>query len=69
MISGDGIDTSESPQIGGPGVEATLMWYGPDLLDNPTAKDAVAELKAKDVDPEGRNRLIRRRWREPRIRT
>jgi hypothetical protein len=36
MISGDGIDTGESPQIGDPGVEATLMWYGPDLLDNPT---------------------------------
>ena len=62
------------------------MWYGPDLLDNPTAKDAVAEFKAKDVDPEartlysypavqimkqaaeGRDRLIRRKWREPRIR-
>jgi hypothetical protein len=54
MISGDGIDTGESPQIGDPGVEATLMWYGPDLLDNPTAKDAVAEFKAKVVDPEAR---------------
>jgi hypothetical protein len=37
------------------------MWYGPDLLDNPTAKDAVAEFKAKDVDPEALRDLPRRR--------
>jgi hypothetical protein len=28
------------------------MSYGPDPRDKPTAKGAVAEFKAKDVDPE-----------------
>jgi branched-chain amino acid transport system substrate-binding protein len=52
MISGDGITDSEFPQIGGPGVEGTLMSFGPDPRKNPAAKDVVAEFKAKNFDPE-----------------
>ena len=52
MISGDGIATSEFAQIGGPGVEGTLMSFVPDPRNNPAAKDVVAEFKAKNFDPE-----------------
>ena len=52
MISGDGITDSEFPQIGGPGVEGTLMSFGPDPRNNPAANDIVAEFKAKNFDPE-----------------
>src|SRR5215475_13962885 len=52
MISGDGITNNEFSQIGGPGVEGTLMSFGPDPRKNPAAKDIVAEFKAKNFDPE-----------------
>ena len=52
MISGDGITDNEFAQIGGPGVEGTLMTFGPDPRNNPSAKDVVAEFKAKSFDPE-----------------
>jgi branched-chain amino acid transport system substrate-binding protein len=52
MISGDGIATSEFAQIGGPGVEGTLMSCPPDARNNPAPKDVVAEFKAKNLDPE-----------------
>src|SRR5580658_4982316 len=52
MISGDGITDSEFAAIGGPGVEGTLMSFGPDPRNNPSAKDVVAEFKAKNFDPE-----------------
>ena len=52
MISGDGITDNEFAQIGGPGVEGTLMTFGPDPRNNPAAKDVVAEFKAKSFDPE-----------------
>jgi len=52
MISGDGITDNEFSQIGGPGVEGTLMSFGPDPRNNPSAKEAVAEFKAKNFDPE-----------------
>ena len=52
MISGDGITDNEFSQIGGPGVEGTLMSFGPDPRNNPNAKDIVAEFKAKNFDPE-----------------
>jgi branched-chain amino acid transport system substrate-binding protein len=51
MISGDGIATSEFAQIGGPGVEGTLMSFVPDPRNNPAAKDVVAEFKARNFDP------------------
>ena len=52
MISGDGITDNEFAAIGGPGVEGTLMSFGPDPRNNPAAKDIVAEFKAKNFDPE-----------------
>src|SRR5271167_143366 len=53
MVSGDGITDNEFAQIGGPGVEGTLMSFGPDPRNNPSAKDVVAEFKAKGFEPEG----------------
>ncbi len=53
MISGDGITDSEFAQIGGPGVEGTLMTFGPEPRNNPNAKEAVASFKAKGFDPQG----------------
>ena len=52
MVSGDGITDNEFAQIGGPGVEGTLMSFGPDPRNNAAAKDVVAEFKAKNFDPE-----------------
>ncbi len=52
MVSGDGITDNEFSQIGGPGVEGTLMSFGPDPRNNSAAKDIVAEFKAKNFDPE-----------------
>ena len=52
MISGDGITDNEFAQIGGPGVEGTLLSFGPDPRNNANAKDVVAEFKAKNFDPE-----------------
>ncbi len=53
MISGDGITDDEFAQIGGPGVEGTLMSFGPEPRNNPRAKAVVAEFKAKGYDPQG----------------
>jgi branched-chain amino acid transport system substrate-binding protein len=53
MISGDGITDNEFASIGGPGVEGTLMSFGPEPRNNPNAKDAVAEFKAKGFEPQG----------------
>jgi branched-chain amino acid transport system substrate-binding protein len=52
MISGDGITDNEFASIGGPGVEGTLMSFGPDPRNNPNAKDVVAEFRAKGFEPE-----------------
>ena len=53
MISGDGITDSEFAAIGGPGVEGTLMTFGPEPRKNPNAKEAVDSFKAKGFDPQG----------------
>ena len=53
MISGDGITDTEFAAIGGPGVEGTLMTFGPEPRKNPNAQDAVAAFKAKGFDPQG----------------
>jgi branched-chain amino acid transport system substrate-binding protein len=53
MISGDGITDNEFASIGGPGVEGTLMSFGPEPRNNPAAKDIVAAFKAKGYQPEG----------------
>jgi branched-chain amino acid transport system substrate-binding protein len=53
MISGDGITDSEFAAIGGPGVEGTLMTFGPEPRNNPNAKAAVDSFKAKGFEPQG----------------
>ncbi len=52
LMGGDGITTDELASIGGPGVEGTLMTYGPDARNNPAAKDAVAKFRANKFEPE-----------------
>jgi branched-chain amino acid transport system substrate-binding protein len=53
MISGDGITDTEFASVGGPGVEGTLMSFGPEPRNNPNAKGTVAEFAAKGFDPQG----------------
>jgi branched-chain amino acid transport system substrate-binding protein len=53
MISGDGITDSEFASIGGPGVEGTLMSFGPEPRNNPNAREIVAKIKAKGFEPQG----------------
>jgi branched-chain amino acid transport system substrate-binding protein len=53
MISGDGITDNEFASIGGPGVEGTLMSFGPEPRNNPAGKAIVAEIRAKGFEPEG----------------
>jgi branched-chain amino acid transport system substrate-binding protein len=52
MMGGDGITTDEFAQVGGPGVEGTLMTYGPDARNNPAAKSIVAKFRASKFEPE-----------------
>ncbi len=52
VMGGDGITTDELASIAGPGVEGTLMTYGPDARGNPAAKDAVAKFRAAKFEPE-----------------
>ena len=52
MMSGDGITTDEFASIGGPGVEGTLMTFGPDARKNPAAETAVKAFEAKKINPE-----------------
>jgi branched-chain amino acid transport system substrate-binding protein len=56
MISGDGITDDEFSQIGGPGVEGTLMTFGPFSSYTPYSAAAVqimkqAAEKARSLDP------------------
>ncbi len=52
LMGGDGITSDEFAAVGGPGVEGTLMTYGPDPRNNPDAKAIVAEFRAKNFEPE-----------------
>ncbi len=52
LMGGDGITSDEFAQVGGPGVEGTLMTYGPDPRNKPEAKAVVAEFRAKKFEPE-----------------
>ena len=52
LMGGDGITSDEFAQIGGPGVEGTLMTYCPDPRNKPEAKKVVAEFRAKKFEPE-----------------
>ena len=52
LMGGDGITSDEFASIGGPGVEGTLMTYGPDPRKKPAAKAAVEAFRAKNFEPE-----------------
>jgi branched-chain amino acid transport system substrate-binding protein len=52
LMGGDGITSDEFAAVGGPGVEGTLMTYGPDPRNKPQAKDVVAKFRAKKFEPE-----------------
>jgi len=52
LMGADGITTDEFASVGGPGVEGTLMTFGPDPRNNPAAKDMVAKFRAKNYEPE-----------------
>jgi branched-chain amino acid transport system substrate-binding protein len=52
LMGGDGITSDEFASVGGPGVEGSLMTYGPDPRNRPEAKDVVAKFRAKGYEPE-----------------
>src|SRR4249919_2359496 len=52
LMGGDGLASDEFASIGGPGVEGTLMTYGPDPRNKPGAKKVVDEFRAKKFEPE-----------------
>jgi branched-chain amino acid transport system substrate-binding protein len=52
LMGGDGITTDEFAAVGGPGVEGTLMTYGPDARNNPAAKEVVKKFRDKGFEPE-----------------
>jgi branched-chain amino acid transport system substrate-binding protein len=52
LMGGDGITSDEFASVGGPGVEGTLMTYGPDPRNKPGAKKVVDEFRAKKFEPE-----------------
>ena len=53
LISGDALVTNEYWSITGPAGEGTMMTFGPDPRNKPTAVDVVKQFKAKNIDPEG----------------
>src|SRR6476469_6626156 len=52
LMGGDGITSDEFSAIGGPGVEGTLMTFGPDPRKNPAAAEVVKAFAAKNITPE-----------------
>src|ERR1700692_3488956 len=52
LMGGDGITDDEFASVGGPGVEGTLMTFGPDPRTKPQNKDVLAEFRAKKFEPE-----------------
>src|SRR6476469_6131811 len=52
LMGGDGITSDEFASIGGPGVEGTLMTFGPDPRKNPAAAEVVKKFAAKNINPE-----------------
>ena len=52
VMGADGITTDEFASVGGPGVEGTLMTYGPDPRKNASAKAVVEKFRAKKFEPE-----------------
>jgi branched-chain amino acid transport system substrate-binding protein len=52
LMGGDGVSNREFAEISGPGGEGTLMTSFPEPATHPEAKDAVAALKARNLQPE-----------------
>jgi len=52
FMSGDGITSDEFANIGGPGVEGTLMTFPPEPRTRPEAAKVMAAYKAKGINPE-----------------
>src|SRR5215831_775941 len=52
LMGGDGITSDEFASVGGPGVEGTLMTYGPDPRKRPEAKAILEKFRAKKFEPE-----------------
>lgn len=52
LMGGDGITSDEFASVGGPGVEGTLMTYGPDPRKKPEAQKVVEEFRANKFEPE-----------------
>ena len=61
LMGGDGITSDEFATIGGPGVEGTLMTYGPDPRRRVEAKPVVEKFRAKNFEPESLHALQLRR--------
>ena len=51
-MGGDGITSDEFASIGGPGVDGTLMTFGPDPRKRPKPQAVVEEFRAKEFEPE-----------------
>ena len=49
LMGGDGITSDEFASVGGPGVEGTLMTYGPDPRNRPEAKAGAGEVPRQEV--------------------
>jgi branched-chain amino acid transport system substrate-binding protein len=52
LMGGDGIASDEFAAVGGPGVEGTLMTFGPDARNRAEAKEVVAKFREKKFEPE-----------------
>src|ERR1700760_2887900 len=53
VMAGDALADKEYSSITGPGGEGTIFTFGPDPRKKPSAAAAVAEFKAKNIDPDG----------------
>ena len=52
LVGGDGLASAEFASVGGPGVEGSLMTFGPDPTKRPEAAAVVRSLEAKNINPE-----------------
>ncbi len=52
MMGGDGLFDSEFISVGGPGVEGSLVTFGPNPVKNPAAAAVVKKFEAKKISPE-----------------
>ena len=57
MMGGDGITSDEFAAIGGPGVEGTLMTFGPDPRKNPAAAEVVEGVRGQEHQSRGLHAL------------